>query len=130
MDDPDSPPTGDADRVAAVAAILRHTADLVDQADLPQTAEDTADFHDGARWATAEVRRIAGEVTADDPGWRPDGLTELAQGLTLNSAERTMLRYALDLAQQNIWSQDGFTDEDQAAVDSLKRLAGERTPES
>lgn len=35
-------------------------------------------------------------------------------------SERTMLRYALDEAQEHIWSRDGFTDEDQAAVDSLR----------
>jgi hypothetical protein len=43
----------------------------------------------------------------------------------LSDAERTMLAYALDQAQENIWSEDGFTDEDQAAVDSLRRLADE-----
>lgn len=115
----------DAARVATAAAILRHTSDLVDRTDLPQTAENTDDFCDGARWATAEVRRIADAVTAEDPAWRPDGLTELAAGLTLTDAERAMLRYALELAQEQIWSGDGFTDADQAAVDSLKRLAGE-----
>jgi hypothetical protein len=41
----------------------------------------------------------------------------------LSDAERTMLAYALDQAQEHIWSRDGFTDEDQAAVDSLRRLA-------
>lgn len=43
----------------------------------------------------------------------------------LTEAERAMLRYALDLAQEKIWSEDGFTDADQDAVASLKRLAGE-----
>ncbi|RPK56173.1 hypothetical protein EES43_24335 [Streptomyces sp. ADI96-02] len=43
----------------------------------------------------------------------------------LTEAERTMLTYALDEAQEHIWSRDGFTDEDQAAVTSLRRLAGE-----
>jgi hypothetical protein len=119
------PVPGDTARMEATAGILRHTADLVDREDLPQTAEDTSDFHDGARWATAEVRRIADAVTAEGPAWRPDGMTELAAGLTLTDAERTLLRYALDQAQEHIWSRDGFTDEDQAAVDSLKRIAGE-----
>lgn len=41
----------------------------------------------------------------------------------LSDAERRMLAYALDLAQEKIWSEDGFTDEDQTAVDSLRRLA-------
>ncbi|MDQ0809884.1 antitoxin (DNA-binding transcriptional repressor) of toxin-antitoxin stability system [Streptomyces sp. B3I7] len=43
----------------------------------------------------------------------------------LTPAERTMLTYALDQAQEAIWSEDGFTDEDQAAVTSLRRLADE-----
>jgi hypothetical protein len=43
----------------------------------------------------------------------------------LTDAERTMLAYALDQAQERIWSEDGFTDEDQAAVDSLRRMAAE-----
>jgi hypothetical protein len=46
----------------------------------------------------------------------------------LTETERTMLVYALDQAQEAIWSQDGFTDEDQAAVDSLRRMAAE-TPQ-
>jgi hypothetical protein len=49
-------------------------------------------------------------------------------GLVLTEDERTMLAYALDQAQEKIWSEDGFTDKDQAAVDSLRRLAAE-TPE-
>lgn len=40
----------------------------------------------------------------------------------LTPAEVTMLGYALDLAQEQIWSGDGFTDEDQQALDSLRRL--------
>lgn len=43
----------------------------------------------------------------------------------LTEAERTMLTYALDQAQEKIWSEDGFTDEDQAAVDSPRRMADE-----
>lgn len=44
---------------------------------------------------------------------------------TLTAAERTMLAYALDQAQEKIWSEGGFTDEDQVAVTSLRRLAAE-----
>ncbi|MET9012293.1 hypothetical protein ABZX74_15445 [Streptomyces olivaceoviridis] len=43
----------------------------------------------------------------------------------LGEAERKMLEYALALAQDKIWSLDGFTDEDQAALNSLRRLAVE-----
>jgi hypothetical protein len=46
-------------------------------------------------------------------------------GRPLTETERKMLRYALDQAQEHIWSRDGFTDEDQAAVTSLRRLADE-----
>jgi len=118
----------DAERAAAVASILRHTANTVDLEDLPQTAEDTADFCDGARWATAKVRKIADEVAADNPDWRPDGFTERAAGLGLNSAERAMLRYALEIVEDRIASEgDEFTDAEDEAVTSLKRLAGEDT---
>ncbi|CAL9665935.1 hypothetical protein SUDANB145_07160 (plasmid) [Streptomyces sp. enrichment culture] len=46
----------------------------------------------------------------------------------LTDAERTMLTYALNEAQEHIWSRDGFTDEDQAALDSLRRMAAEAQP--
>jgi hypothetical protein len=46
----------------------------------------------------------------------------------LSQAERTMLTYALDQAQERIWSEGGFTEEDQAAVTSLRRMADE-TPQ-
>lgn len=116
----------DAERAAAVAEILRHTAGLVDQVDLPQTAEDTADFCDGARWATAEMRRIADAVTFEDPEWRPDGMIEMAQRFGLTDAERAMLRYALEVVEDKMASEcDEFTDDEDTAVTSLKRLAGE-----
>lgn len=47
------------------------------------------------------------------------------QCTTLTGPERIMLRYALDQAQENIWSEGGFTDEDQAALTSLLRLTDE-----
>jgi hypothetical protein len=50
------------------------------------------------------------------------------QAAALSEAERTMLTYALDQAQEKIWSEDGFTDEDQAAVTSLRRVADEPQP--
>ncbi|KAB1146784.1 hypothetical protein F7R91_14485 [Streptomyces luteolifulvus] len=46
----------------------------------------------------------------------------------LTDSERTMLRYALDLAQEQIWSEGGFTDDDQAAVDSLRARVDGQTP--
>lgn len=48
--------------------------------------------------------------------------------MNLTDAERKMLTYALDQAQEEIWSRDGFTDEDQDAVTSLRRLAAETQP--
>ncbi|WP_225825640.1 hypothetical protein [Streptomyces naphthomycinicus] len=48
-----------------------------------------------------------------------------SRAAVLSAAERTMLTYALDQAQERIWSEGGFTDEDQTALDSLRRLAGE-----
>lgn len=44
---------------------------------------------------------------------------------TLSDSERKMLTYALDQAQEHIWSRDGFTDDDQAAVTSLRRMTDE-----
>lgn len=73
-------------------------------------------------------RRLVREaaVMADDPDWRPDGFAERAAGLGLDSAERAMLRYALELAEDKMASEgDEFTDDDHAAVASLKRLAVE-----
>lgn len=44
----------------------------------------------------------------------------------LSTTERDMLRYALDLAQEQMFSRgDEFTEDDQAAVDRLRRMAGE-----
>jgi hypothetical protein len=54
-----------------------------------------------------------------------DAVLAVLPATVLTDAERTMLTYALDQAQERIWSEDSFTDEDQAAVDSLRRLAGE-----
>jgi hypothetical protein len=79
-------PEDDADSVGLVSRILHRTAELVDSEDLPQTAGSTADFCEGARWATAEVRRIADEVTVEDPAWRPTGLDELAQQIRADQA--------------------------------------------
>lgn len=84
---------------------------------------------DGWEWAAASFstlstpaadryRRLAEAVLAvlPPPATRADVLTD---------AERTMLTYALDQAQEHIWSRDGFTEEDQAAVSSLRRLTAE-----
>ena len=51
-------------------------------------------------------------------------LAEEERGLT--EAEGTMLAFALDLAQDRIYSSDEFTADDQAAVESLRRLATRR----
>jgi len=48
----------------------------------------------------------------------------------LTEAERTMLAYALNQAQLRMWSTGKYTDEDQAAVNSLRRLAEAPQPET
>lgn len=115
-------------RTSALPDILRGAADRIDAEDLPQTAEDTADFHDGARWATAQLRAVAGEVDAGPTGdATPDWLVDLARrfaSVALTGSERAMLRYALDLVDDRIASEgDEFTDEDQDAAASLRSLA-------
>lgn len=43
----------------------------------------------------------------------------------LTEAEKGMLRFALTEAQEIVWSRGGFTEEEQAALDSLlKRFGG------
>ncbi|WP_019060025.1 hypothetical protein [Streptomyces prunicolor] len=79
---------------------------------------------------TDELRRVASEAqqqtgsgSLELPGPKFKEKAENLNGATvLNEAERTMLAYALAEAQEHIWSRDGFTEEDQAAVTSLRRL--------
>lgn len=183
----------DAPARTTLPDVLRGAADRIDSEDVPQTAQDTADFIDGARWATGQLRAIAAEADASpgDPGWLPDWLTELARehaatllrddignavdalarvrrlhdalagedlltspddeitrgaaakkiaaaldGWTppadrfpaslLSGAERGMLRFALELAEERMFSRGNeFSEADHEAVKSLKRLAGE-----
>lgn len=129
---PDCGPVETEQPRTTLADILRGTADRIDAEDLPQTAEDVADFCDGARWATAQLRRIADEAGAEPAGdATPDWLADLVRryaSTTLTDGERTMMRFALDLAQEKIWSEDGFTEDDQTAVNSLKQFVGEEVP--
>lgn len=46
----------------------------------------------------------------------------------LTPTERQFLRFALDLAFDQMVSEDGFTDEDHAAHDRLRQLAAEHPP--
>ncbi|MFC9465182.1 hypothetical protein [Streptomyces coelicoflavus] len=125
-------------------AVLREAADRIDRTDLPQ--DDVDCFDNGARWATKLLRRVADETAATetqardcpacDAGighsehcptpethkWGCGCHAETQPPAALSPAERTMLDYALNQAQERIWADDGFTDEDQAAVDSLRRL--------
>ncbi|WP_237313822.1 hypothetical protein [Streptomyces sp. AMCC400023] len=50
------------------------------------------------------------------------------QTALLSGAERQFLTFALDLAFDRMVSDDGFTDEDEAALAKLRRLAAEATP--
>lgn len=56
-------------------------------------------------------------------GVQPSPLSQAA-ARELSKTERDTLRFALDLAQEQMFSRgDEFTDDDQAAVDSLRRMA-------
>lgn len=54
---------------------------------------------------------------AGGPGPGGGGVTD-----SLTDAERTFLSFALDLAQDRMLSEDGFTDEDEAALIRLRKL--------
>lgn len=82
--------------------------------------------HHSSPCPTVQALGAADAVLAVLPAGSEDTTTTRADALT--EAERTMLTYALDQAQEHIWSRDGFTDEDQAAVTSLRRLAAETQP--
>ncbi|MEY9995850.1 hypothetical protein ABIE67_007882 [Streptomyces sp. V4I8] len=93
-----------ADRAAEVAELRRKLA-------AAERIRENADFHLGQEMARRQsAEKEAARLSAD-------------RAAVLTDAERTMLAYALDQAQERIWSEDGFTDEDQAAVTSLRRLA-------
>lgn len=49
---------------------------------------------------------------------------------TLTDAERTMLTYALNQAQLRLWRHGPASEEDQAALNSLRRMADEAQPET
>ncbi|MFF8447901.1 hypothetical protein ACF06Q_09390 [Streptomyces leeuwenhoekii] len=121
---------GEADAVLAVlpptvdqATVLREAADELGRMDYDTDSRDYGydtyrDAWNGGVMDSAEkLRRMADEAQPAETD---------AETATLSPAERTMLTYALDQAQEHIWSRDGFTDEDQAALDSLRRLAAEQ----
>ena len=58
------------------------------------------------------------------PDVRQDRDVEPAQFPGLSEAELRMLRFALDEAQEIVWSRGGFSDEDQEALDGLKERFG------
>ncbi|WP_282084063.1 hypothetical protein [Streptomyces tendae] len=132
--------------VQALDAMLRRVADETAAAETPEPhrpvalatpcANLPADCTHSYNWHASN-----GDCQADGcpcrafvPGERPEpvdphrilgvdpGFAATTQAAALSPTERTMLGYALDQAQERIWSDDGFTDEDQAAVDSLRRL--------
>jgi len=100
-----------ADRAAVYAEVAERLAADAEQGDkdgLTRIYRRSA-AKQVREWAD-ELLRMAGETATETPA------------AVLTESERKMLAYALDQAQEHIWSRDGFTDEDQAAVDSLRRL--------
>ncbi|MFE0472575.1 hypothetical protein ACFW2V_13270 [Streptomyces sp. NPDC058947] len=86
---------------------------------IPQSAAEAWDAPDAQPGASACESDACDCDSAPCP---VDHAAEAQTPVTFTSAERRMLTFALDEAQEKIWSQDGFTDEDQEAVDSLRRL--------
>lgn len=62
----------ESDPMQNLAALLNAAANTIDREDVPQTAEDTADFVDGARWATGQLRQFAVELTEEYMALRDD----------------------------------------------------------
>jgi hypothetical protein len=107
----------DGDPLMEVIAVTLWKHCARDDRDMPQLVCDDPRTIAAFAAAVARAHAASGVVAVAVP---PTGQTA-----TLTDAERTMLTYALDQAQEHIWSRDGFTDEDQAAVTSLRRLADE-----
>ncbi|MET8113751.1 hypothetical protein [Streptomyces prasinus] len=106
---------------SAPSAVPLPSADQTARRD--RIADEVRRLHDtGGIYAldAGEPERIAAAVLSVLP--------EPTPAAVLSATERTMLTYALDQAQEKIWSEDGFTDEDQTAVDALRRLTDETQP--
>lgn len=88
----------------------------------PPVPADRADLRDPIASAISKWHR-----DPEQPLYTQGADAVLAVLPTLTETERAMLRYALDRAQEQIWSEGGFTNEDQAAVTSLRRIAGAET---
>ncbi|MBZ6290354.1 hypothetical protein KVH30_02050 [Streptomyces olivaceus] len=123
------PPLGYAGKEELLAAYDASRTPAVDPAPPGETAAAVLAVVEAAGGDTltrdARAEALAGIAAVLPATTRHDTDT----GATLTPAERTMLDYALDQAQEHIWARDGFTDEDQAAVDSLRRLLAEPAAE-
>ncbi|AJP04757.1 hypothetical protein TU94_28240 [Streptomyces cyaneogriseus subsp. noncyanogenus] len=123
------PPVDQAAIVRACASFVRDTYSGEWADDAAATLETDADQIE--RGEPCSLLQLADAMRLAVP---PRRMADDAQpappqhsALVLSETERAMLTYALDQAQERIWSEDGFTVEDQAAVDSLRRLtAGAR----
>jgi len=99
-------------RILALAAARQNLAadgsPITPTWDRLHPADQEVALHDAERYLTAAIRA---------------GLVPPA----LSDAERQFLSFALDLAFDQMCSGDGFTDEDDAALASLRKLAGGET---
>jgi hypothetical protein len=115
------PPASDSELLNSAAEHLETRAKAVgDVSDDPAIFVAKARIHDAGVWreAAQEVRGLASSSG-----------TPHSMETRINSAERAMLRYALELVDDRIASEpDEFAAVDRAAVKSLKRLAGEGAP--
>lgn len=85
------------------------------------------EFYGGVTTARPEwVQEI---VAAHQPsGWVEDTYTGTLPAPLLSESQRVFLSFALDLAFDRMVSEDGFTTEDEAALESLRALAAAPEP--
>jgi hypothetical protein len=120
---PAAAPSAPADQTALRDRIAQALAAVL--AECNAIEADYRDQHDevavGARAAIIRIRAQVA-VLEQQPAVLP---TPADQAASLSDTERQFLTFALDQAAEEMSLGDGFTDEDRAALEKLRRMAGE-----